>query len=307
MAIRSSLVGSKVGLAACLLAFGAWAPASAQQTSTAVVVEEEEVEEEDTSRWSGMVQFDFTNAYFFNGIMNERADFIWQPWAELYLNLFSSDEGFIRDVSVGFGVWNSVHDNHTNASSSPRALYETDWYPMLMVEMPAGVNFTTYYYWYTSPNGAFDTVEELDLFFNWDDSEILKGVPLAPFNPSINFAIETDRHSDAHESGAGVQMAIAPTLFTLDNEDFPLTITAPVELGLSVKDYYQDETGDNDTYGYLQYGLAATLPLAFLDASWGDVYVGLSGQGINLGNSTASFNHGDHNYGIVMGSLGVEF
>src|SRR4030095_15397945 len=84
MTIRSSLVCSKVGLAVFLLAFGAWAPASAQ--TTAVVVEKEEVEEEDASRWSGAIQFDFTNAYFFRGYLNERADFIWQPWAELYLN-----------------------------------------------------------------------------------------------------------------------------------------------------------------------------------------------------------------------------
>lgn len=308
MTTRSSFVRSQVGLAAFLLALGASAPAAAQTTAVqGEEVEAVEEEEQDASRWSGMVQFDFTNAYFFNGILNERADFIWQPWAELYLNLFSSDDGFIRDVSLGFGVWNSVHENHTGADRGPRALYETDWYPMLTIGLPADVSFTTYYYWYTSPNGAFSTVEELDLFFEWDDSEILKDVPLAPFNPSINWAIETDGASDGQDAGTGVQMAIAPTLYEFDNEDFPLAITAPFELGLSVHDYYQDEDGDDDTYGYLQYGIAAKLPLAFLDASWGDFYVGFSAVGLNLGNSLANINHGDHNYGVVMGSLGVEF
>jgi len=306
MTTRSSFVRSQVGLAAFLLALGATAPAAAQ-TTTAVV--EEEVEEGDASRWSGAVQFDFTNAYYFRGYLNERADFIWQPWAELYLNLFSSDDGFIRDVTVGFGVWNSVHENKTFATHSPEALYETDWYPMVAVGLPGDVTFTTYYYWYTSPNGAFDTVQEVDFRFDWDDTEFTKDLPLAPFNPYINWAVETDRTSNVNNGspGAGLQMGFEPLLFELDNEDFPLAFTAPVELGLSVDDYYTSPGGQNKAFGYISYGVAANLPLAFLDASWGDVSVGVSGKGMHFDHVLANINHGDDNYGVVMGSLGVEF
>lgn len=308
MTTRSSFVRSQVGLAAFLLALGATAPAAAQ-TTTAVVVEEEEVEEEDASRWSGAVQFDFTNAYYFRGYLNERADFIWQPWAELYLSLFSSDDGFIRDVTVGFGVWNSVHENKTFAEHSPEALYETDWYPMVAIGLPGDVTFTTYYYWYTSPNGAFDTVQEVDFRFDWDDTEFSKDLPLAPFNPWINWAVETDRSSNPNtgDQGAGVQMGFEPLLFEFDNEDFPLAFTAPIELGLSIDDYYTNENGSNRGFGYISYGVAANLPLAFLDASWGDVSVGFSAEGLHLDHELANINHGDDNYGVVMGSLGFEF
>jgi hypothetical protein len=307
MTTRSSFVLSQVGLAALLLALAVSAPAAAQTT---VVVEETEVEEEeDASRWSGAVQFDFTNAYYFRGYLNERADFIWQPWAELYLNLFSSDDAFIRDVTVGFGVWNSVHENKTFADRSPEALYETDWYPMVAIGLPGDVTFTTYYYWYTSPNGAFDTVQELDLRLDWDDTEFSKDLPLAPFNPYINFAIETDRTSNVNNSseGVGVQLGFEPLLFELDNDDFPLALTAPVELGLSVDDYYSTPGGQNKGFGYISYGVAASLPLAFLDSSWGDVSLGLSGKGMHFDHVLAQINHGDDNYGVMMGSIGVEF
>jgi hypothetical protein len=65
--------------------------------------EEPQAEEESGSRISGIVQLDFTNAYFFRGILNSRSAFIFQPWAELYFTLYSSEEGLIRDVTVGMG------------------------------------------------------------------------------------------------------------------------------------------------------------------------------------------------------------
>jgi hypothetical protein len=278
--------------------------ASAQ---TVVAVEEVEEEEEDASRWSGMVQFDFTNAYFFRGILNERADFIWQPWAELYLNLFSSDDGFIRDVTLGFGVWNSVHDNQTAAEHSPKILYETDWYPMIAVELPADVTFTTYYYFYTSPSGAFDTVEEIDFRFDWDDTEFFKDIPLAPFSPWINWAVETDRSSNGEDKGAGVQMGLEPLIYEFESDKLPITLTAPLEIGLSIVDYYENDDGSNEAFGYFSYGLAAKMSLDCIDSSWGDVYLGLSGKGLHFGDSMAEVNHGDKDYGVVMGSIGVEF
>jgi len=303
----SKTVRASICLASMLATLPAW-HARAQE----VTVVEEEVEEEEEegagSRWSGMVQFDFTNAYYFRGMLNERADFIWQPWAELYLNLFGSDDGFIRDVTVGFGVWNSVHENKTLADRSPSALYETDWYPMVAIGLPGDVTFTTYYYWYTSPNGAFDTVQEVDFRFDWDDTEASKDIPvLAPFAPWINFAVETDRSSNGNDRGAGVQFGVEPTLFEVDSEDFPLALSAPLEIGLSLGDYYENDDGSDETFGYFSYGIAANLPLAFLDSSWGEFFVGVSAKGMHFGDSMAELNHNDSNYGVVMGSIGVEF
>lgn len=271
------------------------------QKVVAVVAEDEE---EVGSRFYGSVQLDITNAYFFRGMLNERDDFIMQPWAELYLNLFASDDGPIRDVSIGFGVWNSIHDDDTLAENSPHNLYETDWYPVISIGLPFDLTFIATYYWYTSPNGAFDTVQELDLEVAWDDSEVLGRFSLEPW---MNWAIETERTSLGNDEGVGLQMGVEPLLYEFDNEMFPLAFTAPLELGLSVVDYYEGDDGSDETFGYFSYGVTATLPLEFIDKSFGAWKYILSGKGFHFGNTLAEVDEDDDNYGVVMSSLAVEF
>src|SRR5262249_12375084 len=153
---------------------------------------------------------------------NERNSFIWQPWVELFLNLYSADDGLLREVTLGMGVWNSVHEDKTLAEHSPEALYETDFYPIVTLGFAGGLALDTYYYFYTSPNGAFDTVQELDLKVSWDDREVLKAFPLQPW---INFAVETDRTSMGKDKGVGIQMGIEPTIFALDNQSVPIVFS----------------------------------------------------------------------------------
>jgi len=295
-------------LLTALLGLSPAAPAAAADDDSAQVTEvavaEVEEPEADASRWSGTLQSDFTNAYFFRGIKNERNSFIWQPWAELFLNLYSSDDGLLRDASVGMGVWNSVHEDKTAAEHSPEALYETDWYPMLSLGFAGGVTLDTYYYFYTSPNGAWDTVQELNFKLSWDDSDYLKAFPLQPW---INFAVETDRTSMGNDKGVGIQMGIEPTIFELDNKSVPVTLSTPIELGLSATDYYEGDDGNSPTFGYLSYGLTATMPLKFIDPSWGKISWILSAKGLYLENTLAEVNNNDDNYGVVMSSLSFEF
>ena len=118
---------------------------------------------DDESRLSGILQLDLTNAYFFRGILQERDGLIAQPWAELYVSLYSAEDGPIRDVTLGAGVWTSIHSEKTLAADSPESVYETDWYPLLSVGFAKGLNLTTTYYFYTSPNDAFNTHRRAEL------------------------------------------------------------------------------------------------------------------------------------------------
>jgi hypothetical protein len=250
-----------------------------------------------------VVQFDFTNAYFFRGILNERDDFIFQPWAELYLNLYSSETGPIRDLTIGFGVWNSVHENKTLATRSPKELYETDWYPLVTVGFPAGITYSTYYYFYTSPNGAWNTVQEWNHKIAWDDSEVLGRFSLSPY---VNVAIETARTSLGNNKGVGVQVGVEPTLYEFENESYPLALTFPVEVGMSADDYYENG-GDDDAFGYVNAGITASLPLTFIHESYGSWSLGLKGKVYYFGDNLAGVNNGNEVYGTVLGSFGVEF
>jgi hypothetical protein len=202
------------------------------------------------------------------------------------------------------GVWNSIHSDETLADHSPTALYETDWYPLLYVEFPWGLAFTGTYYFYTSPNGAFSTVQEVELKLEWDDSEYLGSFALAPW---IKTAIETQRTSFGDNKGIAVQLGIEPTLVSCEcGNGWEPELKAPIEVGLSPEDYYE-QPGADDEFGYSSWGLSASTPLPFISESFGKWSFTLSGKGYYFGDNLADANHGDEVYGVGMASLGVEF
>jgi hypothetical protein len=269
------------------------------------VAAEEEADPGPFSRFSGSMGVDFTNAYIFRGIVQEDQGFIAQPWAELDYNLYSSETGFIRDVTIGAGVWNSFQSEETLANSSPTWLYETDWYPVVYLTLPAGFSLSTIYYFYTSPNDAFSTVQELNLKLKYDDSEALGRFAMAPF---VNLAIETHRTSFAPNEGVGVQLCVEPTLYSFEHDRYPVTFTFPMELGLAIDDYYEDATGSENVFGYFTWGVKASVPLAFMPKEPGAWSFGVAAKGYAFSSDLANAaNDGDDLQDQVVGSLGVSF
>ena len=296
-----SFVGAGALLVTTLL-MGPAAPAAADEAAA-----EPEAEAEDTgplSRLSGVVQADFTNAYYFRGILQERHGFIAEPFGELDYSLYSSETGLIRGFTIGAGVWASFHTEETLAEHGPHSLYETDWYPAFYLELQGGLTLSAIYYFYTSPNGAFNTVQELNLKLAWDDSETFGRFALQPW---INLAIETHRTSFGPNEGIGVQMGVAPTLFEFKHDTYPVTFTAPVELGFAVDDYYEEEDGHENNFGYLSFGLSMSVPLAFMPASTGAWTFTLTGKGLYLSDTLAEANLGDHLSPVYTASIGVSF
>jgi len=257
---------------------------------------------QDESRFSGIFQLDVTNAYFFRGILQEREGILLQPWAELYYSLYSSEDGFLRDVSVGGGIWNSFHSERTGASDTMGWWYETDLYPLISMGFAGGVNLTTYYFFYESPNDAFETAEELNFRLSWDDSDALGAWSLQPW---VNVAIETVRTALGPDEGVGVQAGVAPTLYTATNDAF--TLTAPLEIGLSINDYYERASGSENAFGYGSVGLAASVPLTFIPESAGSWSLGLAAEYFFFNTTLERVNRGRSTYPVGTLSLGVEF
>jgi hypothetical protein len=275
----------------------------AQNAADAKPAATEEDEGPNKGRISLLIQNDFTNAYIFRGIMQERDGFIWQPWAEVSLSLFEAEEGAIRGVSLGMGVWNSFQTEKTLATHSPTNLYETDWYPMLNIDFAHGFSLLTTYYIYTSPNGGFDTVQEVAMKGSWDDSEALGRAAL---NPSATLVAETDRTSFGDKRGTAAILAIAPTLYD-GGEDVPLSLSVPIETGLSLDNYYEEPGRSNKHFGYLSWGLVATVPLGFVPDDYGSWSASVGGRGYYFSNALTRVNSGDRLYPQVVGSLTVEY
>jgi hypothetical protein len=272
---------------ALAIALGLSAPASAQDTE---------------SRFSGAVQFDFTNAYFFRGILQEREGAIMQPWAELYYSLYSSDEGFLRGVTVGAGMWTSFHSERTASTHSPGWWYEADYYPLVSFDFANNLNLTTVYYYYTSPNGAFTTAQELNLKLSWDDSDAFGAWSMQPW---VNLAIETQNTAFGPHEGVGLQFGVEPTLYTAPNDVFSLSL--PVEVGLSLYGYYEGNSNDNHGFGYANAGLAASIPLSFMPEGAGEWSVNLAGKVFVFDEILENANRGKAVYPVGTISLAVAF
>jgi hypothetical protein len=256
------------------------------------------------SRLSGTVQADFTNAYYFRGIRQEKEGFVFQPWGELYYNLFKADDGPIRNITIGGGVWNSIHSEKTGATSDPRSLYETDYYPIVSIGLPENLTLTTIYYYYTSPNDAYRSVQELNFKLSWDDTEALGKFAMAPW---VNLAVETHRTSFGPDRGEGLQMGVGPTIYTIPLENYPITIKMPLELGLALNKYYEHANGHESTFGYFAAAGTASVPLAFVPKGLGNWSFTTMLKGYFLSNTLKNANNRQSTEGVYTGSLTLAF
>lgn len=248
---------------------------------------------------------DFTNTYMFRGIQQERDGFIWQPYVDVGITVWDDADAPVKSVTLGMGVWNSFQSKKTLASGSgPSNLYETDFYPSLTIGLPGNFETSFIYYAYTSPNGGFNTVQEMDFLLGYDDSELLGKLAMAP---TVTFALEVDGTSFGDKRGSFVGLGIEPTIYASEDEDFPLSITFPMALGLSIDNYYEEPGRSNDNFGYLQWGLRVGMDLPFVPEKAGTWNVSVTGSGYYLGQSLKRANHNDQLQPQVVGSLGISY
>jgi hypothetical protein len=249
---------------------GAEAPASAKPEEGAT--EGENAGDPNTGALSITFDNSLTTAYMFRGIMNERDGLIWQPSVALSFNLYEAAESVVESVDFSIATWLSVHSEETfESGNGPDAIYEADYYPSLSVSWTGGLTTALTYYFYTSPNGAFDTVEEVVVDLSFDDSDLLGPFAL---NPTASFVFETELSSfGGTGKGAVFELGLEPgvevTLPMEGAEDYPIGLTFPFKIGLSMDDYYRNGPED-DVFGYARLGFHLGIPLAFLPPRSGD-------------------------------------
>ena len=271
------------------------------------VVEAEVKQDEPTGPNSGRLSFsggtDFATAYFFRGYNQEDQGVVGQPYLTLYAKLSDEDE---FKVTGYVGTWNSVHSEATlaTADSGPDSWYESDF--IAGVDVASGALTVGFIYTlYTYPNGAFESIQELGVKLAWDDSEFQKGKLGFALKPYVAVYAETgDRNGSEDWYG---EAGISPGVYTF-NEDgkYPVAISVPLTVGLSLKDYYFDEGGDEEVLGYASAAVTASVPLAFIPADYGSwnvtgtfQYLYLNAEGLQAAN------HGD-DYELI-GKIGLAF
>lgn len=256
------------------------------------------------SPYSLQFNLDYTTAYFYHGIIQEDTGLILQPAAKLTINLHES-EGF--KVDAFFATWNSFHGQKTAASTSgefSEYWYESDLIGGVALTM-GEVSLSTQYVFLTSPSDAYETVEELDFTLAYDDSEQLGKFALHPY---ALLAIETGADaSDGANSDTGtyLELGIAPG-FSFDIGQTAVAVTFPASVGLSLKDYYQNAAGEDDTFGFAQIGVKASVPLP-LGERYGQWTLNAGVSAMFLGDHTAEFNGDDSEQMIATVGLQLNF
>jgi hypothetical protein len=254
-------------------------------------------------RISLSVGVDWTTDYYFRGIRQETTDWIFQPYGELTFKLYEGP-GPLSGVFLTLGTWNSFHGGPTGDSgpnASPQAWYELDFYTKLGVTLFEDVTAAFVYTVYTSPNDLFKTVQELALSLSYNDAKVLGPFAL---NPNMQLAFEVSGQADAGSSkGVYLQLGVAPGLALFEKAAYPVALSFPLTLGLSLSDYYEFGTGDDDTFGYFSAGATAAVPLKFIPAALGTWQAKAGVTFLVLGDNNKRVNLGDRYE--VIGTLGL--
>lgn len=246
---------------------------------------------ENTGRISLSAGVDFPTAYFFRGILQEDGGFFAQPYGDITFNLYEGEKG-LNSVGATLGIWNSFQTDSPTEVTDPTAWYETDLYGGFtfgfLDKWEAGVTYTAY----ISPNSAFRSVQEISFSFSFDDSDLLGPFALSP---SVLLAVEVKGQADGGTNkGVYLALGVEPGLTVIESEKYPVRLSLPLTLGLSVSDYYQDPvTGDDSTFGYFDLGLKLSVPLSFIPADFGSWEAYAKGDFLFLGSSLEAINNNE--------------
>jgi len=179
--------------------------------------------DEDESPVSVLVGADIPSSYFFRGFRQEsEPGLTFQP----YVDVAIAGEA----ASFNIGIWNSLHTG--SLSDAGYGWYETDFYAAVTVN-----NIKATYTAYTYPKIDDSAIHELMLSTSFDHM----------LAPSVALAFEFAK-PEGLDKGVYLELGVAPSVPMAD--DAPVSISIPVKVGLSLKDYYGD-----DTFGYLSAGV----------------------------------------------------
>jgi hypothetical protein len=249
---------------------------------------------------------DYTTDYYFRGIIQETKGYIFQPYGDVTFKLWDGVPAF-ENLALTIGTWNSLHGGPTGAdgpNAEPKVWYESDFYTKvgwtMFENLSAGIVYTAY----MSPNNFFSTVQELALSLSFDDSKYLGPFAL---RPSLLLAGELKGQADAGaHRGVYLQLGLAPSYTFSPESKYPVTLSIPLIVGLSLHDYYEFGTGHDTTFGYFQGGVGLAMPLAFLPPSFGSWQVKAGVNVLQLNGNVRDVNkHRDSTE--VIGTVGIAF
>lgn len=255
------------------------------------------------------IGIDITNHYFYRGILQENQGVILQPGADFLIPLSQSET---TSWSLNVGTWNSLHDGPSGTGGGFRTVhYEFDAYAGIGVDFADNWSGSVSYISLHSRNSAFDTVQEINFSLSFDDSDPDTTDPesSAGVQPSMTLAWEWDGQSDGGDDDKGIylELGIEPSLEYEYSEGENIAVSFPVAVGYSLKDYFEDAAGSDDTFGFAQVGVALSTPLDSIPESMGSWTLHGGVNAMLLGHNLKAINGGNNSEVIAYVGIGIAF
>jgi hypothetical protein len=228
---------------------------------------------------------DVTNRYSFRGIRQNSGEAAIWPFIDFGGTLAKGD-GAVKSVTLNAGTWNSFHTEIEDFPTleggfSSNKWYESDLYATLGLGFGGGVSLGTTYTSYMSPGDYWGHIKELAFKLSVDDSAKLGKGALKPYGL---IAFELDENGAdgivPDTRGIYVELGVAPGVAA-----GKASVTFPIKIGLSAKDYYEFGTGEDGKFGYFSAAGVVTVPFS----SHLNVHGGLEFQA--YGDKLKAFNH----------------
>jgi hypothetical protein len=228
-----------------------------------------------TGAFAFTVNLNVPTSYYFRGIAQSNAGFMFQPYLEVKANLYEGGEKDV--VTGGFLKVASWADFNSVAPPITTSYYEQDLYLSAGLVLWKRATLEAGWNLYTYPGlGSGPQVQEVFGKVGFDDSGLwpfqLPGAQDFALAPYVLIAGETSGAADGANvlggnSGIYLELGIDPGYSVDFSQAWAARFNLPVVLGLSLDNYYQVATATgvtDDTFGYADLGFAVDVPLKFV-------------------------------------------
>lgn len=162
---------------------------------------------------------------------------------------------WLQNLTLTVGTQNNLADQVQPVDSSVRDWYESNNFVGLGARLAGDWLLGVIYTVYTSPNDVSPTAEEVAVAGSYRGDNFLGRLA-----PQLKVAKRVDP-----DRGVYTELRLTPSLTLFEGAAYPLTLRAPLTLGVGFDDYYAGE----DVAGFIGVGLNGSIPLAFIPSDYG--------------------------------------
>jgi hypothetical protein len=221
----------------------------------------------------GFVDVTFLNDYITpRGLLVNNTGLETQILMGLVLDLYKDKTGFINDISVVGGIWNSLWSEQHDPLVGP--WNEFDWFVAVDVSFAKNWTWGTQYIEFIPPTPLSfpGTERNIEFSLSYDDTGWGWAIPFHPY-VKLFWAVSGPSTVVLGQKGGtyDVELGVVPTLDTKKYTGVPLVLTAPTWITVGPTGYWNRQDGTTNVCGAL-----STSPCATSNA--GVVTTGIQGK-----------------------------